>query len=176
MMKKALIFILATMFLILCACGQSEVVPEPTQASVETAAPVYEKLYFESAGVKFGIMDEAESVLSALGEPQGSFEADSCAYQGKDYFYYYDGFELTANDVDGALRITGINIIDDTVQTPQGIYIGIDRDDALVLAGCEYEQSGDVYRVYENETVLLLHCGSDGCIDAIEYLSKTADI
>lgn len=170
-MKKICILLLAvSMLLSLCACGESEAQPQPSEAPVVKAA--YEKLYFMSGDVKFGIFDDADSVISALGEPQGTFEADSCAYQGKDYFYYYDGFELTVNDVDGKMLITGIRVSDDTVKTPQGLYIGMPRDDALALVGSEYEQSGDVYRISESSTVLLLNVGSDGTLSAIEYLPK----
>ena len=166
MMKKASIILAAVMLLILCACGAEE--PQPSSAPETSAA--YDKLYFASGDVKFGIFDDADSVISALGEPQGTFEADSCAYQGKDYFYYYDGFELTVNDVDGKMLITGIRVSDDTVKTPQGIYIGMPVDEALALLDCEYEQSGEVYRVSEGSTVLLLNVGDDGTLSAIEYL------
>ena len=166
MMKKASVILIAVMLLMLCACGAEE--PQPSEEPEIEAA--YDKLYFASGDVKFGIFDDADSVISALGEPQGTFEADSCAYQGKDYFYYYDGFELTANDVDGKMLITGIRVSDDTVKTPQGIYIGMAVDEALELLDCEYEQSGEVYRVSEGSTVLLLNVGDDGTLSAIEYL------
>lgn len=115
-------------------------------------------------------MDPADSVLSALGDPDSTFESNSCAYQGKDKFYYYDGFELLVNDVDGTERVTGITVADDTVQTPQGVKIGMSIDDALALMeGMEYAQAGDTYKFTVGSTLLRLQVGEDNTIVAIEY-------
>ena len=174
-MKKYLVLLLAlalslTLF---CACGTDAPPAVESDAPQKSVTPDYGELYFASGDVKFGIFDEAEPVLSALGEPiNGTFESNSCAYQGKDYFYYYDGFELTVNDVEGERLITGINIADDTVETPQGIRIGMPIDEALAKPGMESEQSGSVYRFYDAETVLLINAGSDDTVSAIEYLHK----
>ena len=121
-------------------------------------------------------MDPAEKVLEALGEPvNGTFESDSCAYQGKDYFYYYDGFEVMVNDVDGTKRITGITVADDTVQTPQGVRIGMKLEDAQKLMGDEFKQVGDVYKYTDGSTVLKLAVGEDGTLTAIEYAVAAND-
>ena len=135
-MKKITAIILATLTLLaLCACGTAE---PREEGSKKEYTPDYGELYYASNDTKFGIMDPAEKVLEALGEPvNGTFESDSCAYQGKDYFYYYDGFEVMVNDVDGTKRITGITVADDTVQTPQGVRIGMKLEDAQKLMGDE---------------------------------------
>ena len=135
-MKKITAIILAAITLLaLCACGTAE---PREEGSKKEYTPDYGELYYASNDTKFGIMDPAEKVLEALGEPvNGTFESDSCAYQGKDYFYYYDGFEVMVNDVDGTKRITGITVADDTVQTPQGVRIGMKLEDAQKLMGDE---------------------------------------
>ena len=138
---------------------QAEAVPEATGAElpsaeepVEEPAPALE-LYFESQGVRIEPMMAAEEVLSALGQPIGTFEADSCAYIGKDIFYYYPGFELTVNDVDGQNVITGIAVVDDTVTIPQGLRIYDDEEKLLsVLGGTE---ENGVY-TYQSGKILLL--------------------
>ena len=41
------------------------------------------------------INEDAQTVTDALGAPpSGTYEALSCAFEGKDTFYYYDGFTL----------------------------------------------------------------------------------
>ena len=87
-MKKIIAILLSVMtVLFMCAC--SEVEPRD-DAKTDDYTPDYGELYYASGDTKFGIMDPAETVLAALGEPvNGTFESDSCAYQGKDYFYYY---------------------------------------------------------------------------------------
>ena len=98
-------------------------------------------------------MMAADEVLPALGQPIGTFEADSCAYIGKDIFYYYPGFELTVNEVDGQNVITAIAVVDDTVTIPQGLRIYDDEEKLLsVLGGTE---ENGVY-TYQSGKILLL--------------------
>ncbi len=166
-MKKTIAFILAAMMLFaLCACGGSEGEKDKGE---ESYVADYGELYYEANGVKFGVMDYAEAVLEALGEPDGTFESESCAYQGKDYFYYYDGFEVMVNELDGAMRITGITVADDTVQNPQGVKIGMDIEEALSLMGEGYTQNGAVYKYSTGSAVLMIKAGDDNTVAAIEY-------
>ena len=167
-MKKLISLMLAALMLFaLCACGENED-PAPDSSS-EPYAPDYGELSFVSGDVVFGIMDFADEVLDALGEPQGTFESESCAYQGKDYFYYYDGFEVMANDIDGAMRITGITLADDTVANPQGVKIGMAVSEALSLMGDGYTHAGSVYKYLTGSTLLMIEEGSDGTVTAVEY-------
>lgn len=168
-MKKIIAFLLAAMMLFaLCACGDDSETSDKNNEN-ESYKPDYGELYYEADGLKFGIMDYADEVLATLGEPDGTFESESCAYQGKDYFYYYDGFEIMANEIDGNMRITGITVADDTVQNPQGVKIGMDIEEALSLMGDGYTQSGAVYKYIVGSTLLMLKAGDDNCVSAIEY-------
>ena len=168
-MKRIITVILAVMCaLALCACSDNG---DGTKAQTKTEyKPDYGELYYASGEVKFGILDPAADVLTALGEPDSTFESNSCAYQGKDKFYYYDGFEVLVNDVDGTERITGITIADDTVSNPQGVKIGMKIDEALALMdGIEYVQSGDTYKFTVGSTLFRLQAGDDGTVAAAEY-------
>lgn len=173
-MKKITALILAMLLtLALCACGDAGDKNDDGEVGY---TPDYGELYYISGDVKFGVMDPADEVLEALGEPQDTFESDSCAYQGKDMFYYYDGFEVMVNDIDGTRRITGITLADDTVSNPQGVKIGMDMAEALALMGdpdypasIEMTQSGDVYKFVSGSTMLRLRAGGDGAVAAAEY-------
>ncbi|MBQ6892120.1 MAG: hypothetical protein IJN47_05860, partial [Clostridia bacterium] len=110
--------------------------PAAEAAEPEPQAPAaVPELYFESKGVRMEPMMEAAPILAALGDPVGSFEADSCAYLGKDKFYYYPGFELTVNEVEGVDRITAVTVADDTVTIPQGLRIYDEEEKLLSLLG-----------------------------------------
>ena len=173
-MKRIIAVILAVMCAFaLCACSDNGGA-QKTETKTEYEAD-YGELYYASGDVKFGIFDPADEVLSALGEPVSTFESNSCAYQGKDYFYYYDGFEVMVNDVDGVKRITGITVADDTVQTPQGLKIGMKLEDAQALLTGEFKQVGDVYKYTQGSTVLKLAVGDDGTLTAIEYAVAAND-
>lgn len=146
------------------------------QQPAATAAPAAEEtkelaLYFEGKGVRLEPMMEAAPVLQALGAPIGTFEADSCAYLGKDLYYYYPGFELTVNEVDGVERITAITVVDDTIVTPQGLRIGDEEEKLLSLLGGREENGIYAYRA--GETVLYVQIKADESetrrIASIEY-------
>ena len=102
----------------------------------------------------------ADEVLLALGQPIGVFEADSCAYIGKDVFYYYPGFELTVNEVDGQNVITAIAVVDDTVVTPQGLRIYDEEEKLLSILGGT-EENG-VYTYESGKTILLIQVRAAG--------------
>ena len=174
-MKKITALVLA-MLMTLALCARGGETPGTETGGETDDTPDYGELYFASGEVKFGSMDPAQEVLDALGEPQGTFESDSCAYQGKDMFYYYDGFEVMVNDVDGTLRITGITLADDTVSNPQGVKIGMEMSEALSLMGdLDYPESftvthnGGVYKLVSGSTMLRLKAGDDGTLAAAEY-------
>lgn len=159
----------------------AEKAPEEAPAEEETPAeeaPVEEvnddPYFFASNGVEIRIMDEAEAVLSALGDPMQTFEADSCAFQGKDYFYYYDGFQLMVNDVDGVKRITSITMVDDTVKAPQGIGIGSKEEDIAPAFGEDYTSASSMY-VYRHDTTSLQISVLNGKVSAMVYAYAVAN-
>ncbi len=137
------------------AASEASAPAQPPEQPSETEAeegPL--DLYFESRGVRMEPWMEAAPVLSALGEPIGSFEADSCAYIGKDMFYYYPGFELTVNEVEGVNRITAVTVADDTITIPQGLRIYDEEEKLLSLLGGT-EQNG-LYTYQSGQTLLLI--------------------
>ena len=152
-MKKFIAIILAVLCVFaLCACGNDGGSGDNDADKTAEYTPDYGELYYAS------------------GEADSTFESNSCAYQGKDKFYYYDGFEILVNDVDGTERITGITIADDTVSNPQGVKIGMKIDEALALMdGIEYVQSGDTYKFTVGSTLFRLQAGDDGTVAAAEY-------
>ena len=130
--------------------------------------PDYRKLGFSVDGFTFGIYDAMDDVIAGIGEPNGTFEAASCAYQGNDYFYYYSNFELMANDFDGVQRVTHITVIDDTISTPQGVTIGMSELDFQALSiGFTDEGNGRFTRTEGTCTMQVII--KDGRVSAIEY-------
>ena len=144
--------------------SQAEAAPDQAgtepPASEEPAGEPALDLYFESQGVRLEPMMAADEVLLALGQPIGVFEADSCAYIGKDVFYYYPGFELTVNEVDGQNVVTAIAVVDDTVVTPQGLRIYDEEEKLLSILGGT-EENG-VYTYESGKTILLIQVRAAG--------------
>ena len=198
-MKKIIAVLLMVMLVMtFAACGAKEEVPAVEEAPVveetpaekapaEEETPVAEEkpaepepaegnddpYYFGTKGIEIRIMDEAGGVLSTLGDPLQTFEADSCAFQGKDYFYYYDGFQLMVNDVDGVMRITSITMVDDTVKAPQGIGIGSKEEDIAPAFGEDYTSASNMY-VYRHDTTSLQISVQNGKVSAMVYAYAVA--
>ena len=175
-MKKTVALIIALGLLFcLAACGQTQTVQteEPETAAVTEIRPDYGELYVVLDGVSFGVMDEADPVTDALGEPRTKTEMPSCAHQGSDIYWFYDGFELMMNEIDGVNYITGIALKDDLVATQQGVRIGMSIEEAIGLLGDGYENSGSVYRYRSGPALLSLNTDPDGTVSDIQFSECT---
>ena len=186
-MKKNFCIVLCFVCIAVCfaGCGSSDsdsVVVDPnagtsetqsadsSEEAMDTTVTEHEDvLYYESNGVKIRPYDLIEDVMAELGEPDGTFEAASCAYQGSDYFYYYDGFELTVNDLDDEKHVTVINVVDDTVSIPQGVKIGSTEEEMLACMGDDYTVETGVYRFAEDTTTLQIQI-EEGSVVLIMYV------
>lgn len=142
---------------------------QEVKAPDESASAEENMLYFETNGSKIYVYDISEDVLGRLGEPNGTFEAASCAYQGMDYFYYYDGFELTVNKVDDAEHVTIIMIVDDTVSIPQGVKIGSTKETMLSCMGDDYKEEAGIFKFITGYTTLQIQI-KDGCVASMMYI------
>lgn len=125
----------------------------------------YGTLYFEANGVRFGIYDEAQQVLNALPPYRSTFTGETCAFDSADVYYYYTGFQIMVNEIDGVARITAITVADDTVKTPQGLYIGMPEDAAKTAFAALVEQNWSLIDGTAQLSVML----KDGVIAGIVY-------
>ncbi|MDD5017444.1 MAG: hypothetical protein PHO15_05025 [Eubacteriales bacterium] len=184
---KKIICIIVVLLCTVCfvSCGASDdnavlVDPNASEANTDDAAhgaaepdasalEEGDALYYESNGIKIHVYDMAEDVLDSLGEPKGTFEAASCAYQGVDMFYYYDGFQLTVNEVDDADHVTVIMIVDDTVSIPQGVKIGSTEETMLQCMGDDYTASAGLYQFVAGDTTLQIRI-KEGCVAEMMYV------
>lgn len=170
-MKKTGIIIAAAIILVLfAACAktgtagveESAVFVDPN--AVKEGA--YGNLYFEAEGFRFGIYDPMETVLEHV-PSNTTFTGESCAFEGEDLFYFFNGFEVMANQIDGKERVTGITVTDDTVKTPDGIYIGMPEEQLREIIGKEPDIGGIYVTIdgtaQRNVTV------QDGTVAAIGY-------
>lgn len=125
---------------------------------------------FEHDGVSIYMNTDVVPVVDALGESLEYFEAESCAFKGLDKFYTYPGFEITTYPMDGKDYISAVNIMDDTVSTPEGIYLGSTVDDMIAAYGDNYVESQGSYTYTIDESNLQFITMEDEII-AITYLA-----
>ena len=186
-MKKISILLIVLM-LLMTGCGGKEETPEDTgnadgtnkNATVneETSSDQQDKseesqvagFEFEYNGVTIPLNVDVAPILEELGESMDYFEAPSCAFQGLDKIYYYSGFELSTYPLDKKDFISSINLLDDTVTTKEGIYLGATLDDVISTYGEEYSEENGFYTYTLGETQLTFVVGND-VVTAITYLA-----
>ena len=137
-MKRIALLLLAALLLCACKGAENAVFVDPN--AVQGGG--YGTLYFEADGVRFGVYDEADPVIAALPAYRSTFTGETCAAEARDVFYHYDGFQMMVNAIDGVNRITGITVANDTIKTPQGLYIGMPEEDAKAAFPALFEADG----------------------------------
>ena len=130
--------------------------------------------YFETkGGVKVAIGADEEDVLDELGNPLSETSSASCGgFEGKDYVYSYKGFRVSTTPAANGQVVCKIELTDDSVKTPEGLYIGMSRADAeSAMSGKTAETVGENL-VYTAGDVKLQVVFRDGSISGILYVAK----
>ena len=131
-------------------------------------------LYFQTSdGYKVAIGADADTAVDQLGNWISQNSSASCGgFEGRDYIYTYKGFRVSSTPAQEGQIICKIELIDDSVKTPQGLYIGMSRADAeTAMKGFTAEAVGDNL-VYTEGNVKLQVIFRDGSISGIVYVAK----
>lgn len=195
MIKKIILLIAAVLLLTGCSNKDKEVpVSNDTSAAdvtgtdlgkeeAETEGTASENTVSEGAAddqvidypfvynnVTIHMNSEAAQVVEALGESQDYFEAPSCAFQGLDKIYYYSGIELNTYPLDGVDYISSINLIDDSVSTVKGIYLGSSLEEVTTAYGDDFTEDMGLYTYTLGETELTFLIEGN-VVTAITYMA-----
>ncbi len=131
-------------------------------------------LYFKTgSGVKVVIGADADDTIDKLGGWISQNSSDSCGgFSGKDYIYTYNGFRVSTTPAKNGQIVCKIELTDDSVKTPEGLYIGMSRKDAeSAMKGFTAESVGDNL-VYTDSGVKLQVIFRDGSVAGIVYVAK----
>ena len=123
---------------------------------------------FTSNGVEVRMNAEADPIVEAMGEPVSTFEAPSCAFQGTDYIYTYDGFQINTYPLNDVNYVSSVVFMSDAVSTPEGLEIGKTKDDMIAAYGEDYTEEYDQYTYTRGDSQLVVLI-EDGYISSIEY-------
>lgn len=162
-MKKQLA-LMAIVTLLLAGCGANPN-EDPPLISPEPGGYV-----FEVDGITIAMHEEAGPILEELGEARGYFEAESCAFDGLDKTYTYHGFELCTYELDGKDYVASIFFLDDSVSTPEGVYLYSSLEDVISAYGDSYSTSFNLY-IYELEDSQIRFLIENDHVDSIEYVA-----
>lgn len=173
-MKKLLCVLLSLLLLMsLAACGGAPANDTPdstpdTQVDIEK-----DEVNAPEEGYAFTISEVSltpgqEFVADALPEADSTFEIESCAGQGTDTVYSYTEAEVTVFDDGDKGAIYSIYLLDPNTATPEGLYLGDEKSQAVTLYGADYAEE-DTELVYTKGNTQLRIMVEDDAVTAIEY-------
>ena len=157
----ALVLVLAVA---LCSCGSGNTTPSNSNSGSNTKDYV-----FKSGSTTVEMKADAEAVLKALGAYKSSYEAPSCAFDGMDKIYSYNGFDLMTYTQNGKDLISGVVLRDDTVETPEGIAIGSKAEDVKKAYG-DFEKDA-TSATFKSDNCKLLIIFEGGVVTSIQYIA-----
>lgn len=178
-MKKIIVLMLALVLAIaMVACGDDAPATNPaamiTKATTPVENPTEPAATQPAAPAGYVFVAEGENLVmgqmfdgSLLSEPKSMVELPSCAIDGVDYIYTYEGFELTASDEGDGAYITAILILENGATT-EGVKIGDEESKITATYGDDCENDGVQY-TYEAGGTQLIFLVQDGIISSIEY-------
>ncbi|MCM1264348.1 MAG: hypothetical protein NC313_16680 [Butyrivibrio sp.] len=152
--------------------GSSDVKEDAQTESGQTPAAV-KGYVFSYNGVSVTMDAEAAPIIEALGEPASYFEAASCAFEGLDKMYTYNGFELDTYPTNDADYVSALILKDDSVSTAEGVCIGDSLEKMQQTYG-DGEASGGM-TVYAKDGMKLCFILQEDEIVAIEYRSTVLE-
>jgi hypothetical protein len=167
-MKKGIL--LLAIMLLLVGCSKDDTTPDATgntgtntstdgtSDTSDNAGEPTEGYSYDANGVTIPMNVDAAPIVEALGEPVEYFEAASCAFQGLDKIYYYNGFELGTYPSGDKDIVSYVNFLDDSVTTDKDIYLGSTAEEVIAAYGEDYtEDSGSyVYRLGETKLTFIV--------------------
>lgn len=133
-----------------------------------TEAESFNTYVFQYNGTTATVDMRADAVISGFGEGYTYFESNSCAFQGMDKVYTYTSFLVRTYPMDDVDYILSIELRDDSVSTPEGIYIGSSEADVRAIYGDPTsEGTGGIEYTQDNCTLSFVIV--DGNVSAISY-------
>lgn len=174
---KRIWIITIMMLVILAGCDKKEPEPSGTPEPVESTAPEVTNnndsgFIYTYNGVDIVMGAEAKPIIDALGGQPRVFEAPSCAFDGIDRIYYYSDFELYTYPDNGTDYILSVNLMDDSVETREGIILGSPVDAMLEAYGSDYTLENGMYTYTVGGSQLAVMT-SDGFVVQITYYNVT---
>lgn len=131
-----------------------------------------ELVFVTPGGVTLTVGGPSDQVITALGDSVSVNPSDSCGgFPGKDYLYTYKGFRVSTTPAKDGQIISKVELTDDSVKTPEGLYIGMSRADAeTAMKGFKAESVGDNL-CYTSGSAKLQVVFRDGAVTGIIYVA-----
>ncbi|MCL2873639.1 MAG: hypothetical protein FWE29_01755 [Defluviitaleaceae bacterium] len=128
-----------------------------------------EKLYFTHNGVQINMNDDMSGVLEKMGEPLHMFESPSCAFEGIDRIFYFEGFIIDTYPHNGNDYVLSIVFRDDSASTQRGISLGSNYDDMIAAYGNDYVNMLNLFSYVQDGVRLSFLFEDDKIVDVTYY-------
>lgn len=126
---------------------------------------------FKSGDVSLKI-GAPSSVIDSLGEPIARDESASCGgIPGVDEVYFFVGFKVFTTPAKSGNVINKIEITDDSVKTPEGVFVGMAKKLVTSAMGTPTSESASSL-VYEGDGMKLTFIIRNDCVTSIQYIAK----
>lgn len=173
-MKKVIsLLLILCMIFCLAACGgsgekQPEKEPEKKNEDTpkETPADSFTFVYNKN---QIRIDDDMAEVLKLLGKEKSYYEAESCAFKGLDKTYTYPSFIISTRPEGNKDYVLSIQLLDDSVTTYDGLYIGCTEQQVKDKLGEGLEGILSYSNGNEKMEVFLDFVVQNGVVTSISY-------
>ena len=152
-----------------------------TQIAIENSEPdtsMDNEYGFTYNGYKIYPGMQASEALAILGDDYDQREDASCAGQGLDHVYIFKGgsFQVVSHPMDdtsGECKVMYVMLNDDTVATPEGVYIGNTVDQVKAAYGDpDADKSTDSILIYTKGTSFIqFEINESNVVTSIVYFS-----
>lgn len=130
-----------------------------------------ENYVFVYSGVNFIVNADIDEADFVEGQDFELSEVASCAGQGMAKLYTFKGGSFSVETIVGTDKIARIAIVDDTVSTAEGIFIGKTVDDVKAVYGEPSESSGALYIYKKGSSELRFQIDGEGKVTEIDYFA-----
>ena len=145
--------------------------PTSTYSSANSTAtqPTETDVFFFTGNGNTILLDtEIDAVLNEMGEPISTFDRPSCAFDGVDRFFLFPGLQIMTYPINGTDRVHTIMLMDDSLTTVNGIFLGASLDALLAAYGHDYDYSYGMYIFTRGNTTIRFNV-NDYRVQTISY-------
>lgn len=116
-------------------------------------------------------MTEIEDLLKALGEPQLQNDIEACGHDATDHVYTFTNYVLTVREMKSGEKpfVYDIYLSSDLIKTPEGLEIGMSKDDVIAKYG-DPDEADDKIMTYKRGTSVMRITMKTDKVVGIEYM------
>lgn len=174
--RTVLLLLIALLLLASCTTadpadtGSETKSKDPAQTTAKAGNEFAPGYIFRFGSTDISVGTKAVDTIAALGEAKNKTVSTGCAnFDGMtETVYYYNSFRITTHEMNGEEIITSVYLEDDTVSTPEGIFLGKSAS-SLEVYGEKDPSSTDNQIVFAKGDMTLTFILKEDSVNSILY-------